>query len=132
MPFTFVLGKSALLFIPPSPDKPSPYSTSDDPFPYPLPSVVQVIVKAAQEYPEEETRAFGVVKEEVTKAIITFLAATRGEKVVPEQLVIEGQGFLLHGSRKEWALAPRLELFWGEVPIQCSRWKWRFIFQLLQ
>ena len=48
MPFTFVLGKFALLFIPPSPDKPCPRPTSGTHFPYPLPSVVQVIVKAAQ------------------------------------------------------------------------------------
>lgn len=121
MPFPFVLDKSALLFIPPS---------SESSCRYPSPSVVQVIIKPARVRAQDEAVAFAAVQGEITRAVSAFLAIARGEVDVPESLVIEGEGYSLYGTRKEWALADRLKLLWGEVPIQCCRWKWRFVFQL--
>lgn len=93
--------------------------------------VVQVLIMLAA--PSDSSTVemaldFYGAQREVTDAVKAIL---HGHIIsgLPEQVTYEGQGFILHGTRKDWKYGRRLQLSWGEEELQPCADKWVFTFR---
>ncbi|KAK7044833.1 S-adenosyl-L-methionine-dependent methyltransferase [Favolaschia claudopus] len=79
----------------------------------------------------EEVAAFYNAQEEITitmQMILLENLINPSEKVVE----IEGDGYMLIGTKKEWSYGRQLELTWGKEEVRAAEDKWVFSFSLIK
>ncbi|KAF8348573.1 hypothetical protein F5887DRAFT_915003 [Amanita rubescens] len=104
------------------------------------PSVVQVIIKTSRfatptlsllltrlapswNRPQPsslELATFYLSQKEITQAVKNVMHA-HTHTFLPGEIRLVGQGYILHGTRKEWSYRQRLELLWGDQKFPQSR-----------
>ncbi|KAF9530232.1 hypothetical protein CPB83DRAFT_851218 [Crepidotus variabilis] len=91
--------------------------------------VVQVIIRQAYKNVVKELTAFYLSQFEITKAIESILYA-HILAPLPEEVRVEGSGFVLRGKRQPWVYGKTLELSWGQQNIKACDEKWSFEFEV--
>ncbi|KAL0959573.1 hypothetical protein HGRIS_011283 [Hohenbuehelia grisea] len=92
-------------------------------------TVVQVIIKSPKGVSSTEIATFYIFQHEITAAIESILAAHLLSPL-PQEVVLEGDGYRLNGVRIPWDYGKRLDLSWGKERLRTGATKWRFSFEL--
>jgi len=110
-PYYLPLNKTTLILL--HPDENSPF-------------VVQVTAKHAGESVIDELIEFYLAHHEITHAIENLIYA-HIRTPLPENVEVEGAGFLLRGTRKPWSYGKTIKIKWGDEVIKPAEDKWTFI-----
>ncbi|PPQ80572.1 hypothetical protein CVT25_001606 [Psilocybe cyanescens] len=141
-PYYIPLNRSILIFFPSCPSSAFPVfgtsATAHDTPPVDIIDnqgsqseayVVQVKIKQAHDNEFKELSTFFLAQYDITKAVESVLFA-HIFAIVPPEICIEGDGYILRGKRTHWVYGQTLKLRWGQEHVRPCQDKWMFIFEL--
>lgn len=89
--------------------------------------VVQVRVKQKGVSTVDGLFKFFDAQKDITTAVESIVMAHIWSPL-PANLVVEGEGYTLHGFRKPWTYGKRVRFTWGRRKVRAADDKWVFVF----
>ncbi|KAF9500631.1 hypothetical protein BDN71DRAFT_1440054 [Pleurotus eryngii] len=77
----------------------------------------------------EELATFFIFQHEISKAVESILVADILAPL-PEKILLEGDGYTLVGTRRDWWFGATINARWGKEPLVPTDSKWRFLFEV--
>ncbi|KAL4256305.1 hypothetical protein AB1N83_011621 [Pleurotus pulmonarius] len=77
----------------------------------------------------DELATFFNNQHEISKAVESILLADILAPL-PEKIILEGDGYMLAGTRRDWRFGAMINARWGEEPLVPANSKWRFLFEV--
>ncbi|GLB42349.1 hypothetical protein LshimejAT787_1103640 [Lyophyllum shimeji] len=95
--------------------------------PFSEPQVVQVCIKPKGESTVDGLFKFFAAQKDITTAIESIVLA-HIKSPLPASVIVQGEGYTLHGFRKPWAYGKRVRFTWGSREVSAAEDKWVFLF----